>query len=185
MRIAIFGGSFDPPHMGHVYAAVHARLHAQVDAVWVFPVAHHPYGKVLSPFSQRLRLAQAAFADFPFVSVREDESDNPQGHTITLIELLQQRHPQHQWLLIGGSDTAADLDNWHRGNELRSIVEVHPIPRRGWDEHDPAALPAISSTMVRERLAMGTSVAHLIPQEVTRLIDQHRWYEDRSSAKLT
>lgn len=181
MRIALFGGSFDPPHVGHVYAAMHARLHADVDSVWVLPVAHHPYGKALSPFAQRLQLARAAFADLPFVSVREDECDNPHGHTITLLELLQQRYPQHHWLLIGGSDTANDLANWHRGADLLQMLEIHPVPRRGWDDVHPGALPAISSTMVRELLHSAQAIDHLVPRAVDQLIRKHHWYRESPS----
>ena len=53
-RIALFGGSFDPPHLGHVFAAIHARVVGLVDEVWILPVANHPYGKQLSPWQQRL-----------------------------------------------------------------------------------------------------------------------------------
>lgn len=175
-RIALFGGSFDPPHLGHVFAAVHARAVGQVDAVWVLPVAHHPYGKALQPWAQRWALTCAAFADLPFVSVRDDEQHNPQGHTVTLIEQLSARYPQHQWLLVGGSDTYADLINWYRGSELQDLVAVHPVPRRGFDHHNPAALPELSSSLIRERLRQGQTVAGLIPASVQRMIDEAGWY---------
>lgn len=176
MRIALFGGSFDPPHLGHVFAAVHARLCGNVDAVWVLPVANHPYGKALSPWAQRLQLTQAAFADLPFVSVRSDELDNPQGHSITLIERLSGQYPDYNWLLVGGTDTADDLPNWHRGAELAKLIRVHPVPRRGWDDDHLGALPALSSSMIRQRLDHKLSINGLVPSAVEQLIHQHQWY---------
>lgn len=178
MRIALFGGSFDPPHLGHVLAAVTARSRAGVDAVWVLPVAKHPYAKPLSPWAQRWALCQAAFAPLgPWVSVRDDELANASGFTFDLVTRLAAAHPGHRWCLIGGSDTAADLPNWHRGSELASLVEVIAIPRRGQGgDADEAAIPAISSSRVRAALAAGESVNHLVPAAVAGEIARQRWY---------
>ncbi len=174
-RIALFGGSFDPPHLGHVLAACYARVVAQVDEVWVLPVARHAYAKPLTAWEQRWQLCEAAFAGLDFVHVHGDEQDNPAGFTFDLIELLRRRHPHHRWLLLGGTDTARDLSNWHRGAELAQLIEVIPVPRRGYDDH-PAALPHISSSLVRERLAAGAAIIDLVPPAVAKLIASHQWY---------
>ena len=175
MRIALFGGSFDPPHLGHVLAACYARVVAQVDEVWVLPVAKHAYGKPLSPWAQRWELCQAAFASLPFVRLRDDELTNPGGYTVDLVERLRTAHPGHRWLLVGGSDTARDLLNWHRGGDLITMIEIIPVPRRGYDEH-PAALPQISSSLIRERLARQEDITPLVPPSVAELISRQRWY---------
>lgn len=179
MRIALFGGSFDPPHLGHVLAACYARVAGQADEVWVLPVAKHAYGKAISPWAQRWRLCQAAFAALPFVRLCDDELRNPAGYTIDLLAALAARNPGHRWLLVGGTDTARDLPNWHRGAELAELIEVIPVPRRGYDEH-PAALPAISSSLVRERLAAGDDAAALLPPAVAALIASEGWYGART-----
>ena len=175
MRIALFGGSFDPPHLGHVLAACYARVVGQADEVWVLPVATHAYAKPLSPWEQRWRLCQAAFGGLPFVRLCDDELRNPDGYTFDLLTLLMATHPSHCWLLIGGTDTARDLPNWHRGAELATMIDVIPVPRRGYDEH-PAALPAISSSLVREQLARGADISALVPPAVTELINSAGWY---------
>ena len=178
MRIALFGGSFDPPHLGHVLAAVMARSRAGVDAVWVLPVARHPYGKQLAPWAQRWALCQAAFAPLgPWISVHDDELANPSGFTFDLVTRLAAAYPGHQWRLIGGSDTAADVPNWHRGKELAQLIEVIAVPRRGQGgDADDAAIPAISSSRIRSDLAAGTSIERLVPAAVIALIRQNRWY---------
>ena len=178
MKIALFGGSFDPPHLGHVLAAVTARSIAGVDAVWVLPVANHPYAKRLSPWAQRWELCQLAFAPLgPWLEIRDDELRNPSGFTFDLVSRLKAEHPQHQWSLIGGSDTATDLVNWHRGAELAQLIEVIAIPRRGQGGDDqPAALPAISSSQVRELLATTGDAAGRLPLAVAERIREQRWY---------
>lgn len=174
-RIALFGGSFDPPHLGHVLAACYARIVAGVDEVWVLPVARHAYAKPISPWEQRWRLCEAAFGGLPFVHLRDDEQTNTGGYTIDLIEHLRTRHPGYRWLLVGGTDTARDLPNWHRGPELVKLIEVIPVPRRGYDDH-PAALPEISSSLIRERCKQGQPVDELVAPAVAALITANRWY---------
>ncbi len=177
MHIALFGGSFDPPHLGHLLAACYARAVAMVDEVWVLPVARHAWAKPLSPWTQRWQLCTAAFAPFPFVHLRDDELSNASGYTIDLILRLQHLHPGCRWSLVGGTDTAADLPKWHRGTELAQLIEVISVPRRGYDEH-PAALPAISSSLVRDRCAIGATIDQLVTPAVADLIRAHGWYTE-------
>ena len=172
--IALFGGSFDPPHLGHVLAAAWARWCGGADEVWVLPAANHPYAKNLSAWEQRWRLCQLAFADLPFVTVRDDELRST-GFTVDLVETLQRQHPGHRWLLVGGTDTAKDVVKWRRGAELMQLVEVLCVPRGGYDQH-PAALPAISSSLIRERLRTGAGVEGLVPRTVADEIARNRWY---------
>ena len=183
MRIALFGGSFDPPHLGHVLAACYARVVAGVDAVWILPVVRHPYAKQLTPLAQRLELCRLAFGPLgSWSEVRSDEERNASGYTFDLIQLLSAEHPGHRWCLMGGSDTARDLPNWHRGAELAGLVEVIAVPRRaqGGDDH-PAALPAISSSAVRQRLLAGAPADDLLPPAVAARIIACGWYGPDSS----
>ncbi len=166
---ALFGGAFDPPHLGHVLAAVHAFASGGAGQVWVLPTAQHPWGKQTRPFAERLDLCRAAFAGLPFVSVRDDERDNPSGTTWDLLDLLERRDPGTRFVLIGGTDTGRDLPRWYRGEELARRLPVLVIPRRPLDDH-PAALPAISSSLVRERLAAGLPVDDLVPAAVALLL---------------
>lgn len=176
MRIALFGGSFDPPHLGHVLCALWARSVGAVDAVWVLPVVDHPYGKDLIPFADRLDLCRLAFADLPFVAVREDERRNAGGRTITLLDLLEAEHPGARFCLVGGTDTQRDLGNWYRGADLLRRIEVLAIPRRGYDDGHPGALPAISSTLVRERIRSGGDLTGLVPAAVAARIAEAKLY---------
>ena len=169
--IALFGGAFDPPHLGHVLAATYARVRHGVEAVWVLPTCRHPWGKATTPFAQRLAWCRAAFADLPFVAVRDDEQDNASGTTWDLLDRLEAAHPRARFALLGGSDTGRDMASWHRGGELSRRLPVLVVPRRGQGgDADPAALPAISSSLVRQRLAEGKPIDDLLPAAVARLI---------------
>jgi nicotinate-nucleotide adenylyltransferase len=176
MRIALFGGSFDPPHLGHVLAATYAFTMARVNEVWVMPVAKHAFNKPLSPWQQRWELCQAAFGNLSFCRLCDDELRNPDGYTISLIDQLSKRHPQHRWSLVGGTDTYTDLGKWHRGAELMERIDVITVPRHGYDDSNPGALPSISSTIVRDRLQHGGDVSSLVPVAVVDLIRKNRWY---------
>lgn len=174
MTLALFGGSFDPPHLGHLLCAAWA-LGMGADEVWVLPVLRHPYGKQLSSWERRWELCRAAFAPFSRVVVRDDELTNPGGYTYDLVAAIARSQPGRRLLLVGGSDTARDLGNWHRGAELAKLVEVLAIPRRGFDD-TPAALPAIASSRLRERLAAGDPCRDSLPTAVADLIASRGWY---------
>ncbi len=176
-RIALFGGSFDPPHLGHVLAAVHARSVGGCAEVWVLPSAVHPWAKALSPWDRRWILCQEAFAPLgPWCRVRDDERGNPSGFTYDLVVKLRAENPEADFLLMGGSDTKQQLPAWYRGEELARIIGIHVVPRGGHDA-GISALPPVSSTLVRKLLAArDPAVAELLPRAVhERVIDQG-WY---------
>jgi nicotinate-nucleotide adenylyltransferase len=177
MRVALFGGSFDPPHWGHVLAACYARVAAAADEVWVLPVARHAYSKRLGPWDQRWALCAAAFGGLGFVKLRDDELRNPRGYSFDLVSSLRAAHPGWEWVLVGGTDTAKDLGHWHRGEELKRLVEVVAVPRRGFDASS-AALPEISSTEVQNRLRGGGDAGELLPPGVVKLIAENGWYRE-------
>ncbi|MFW5750641.1 MAG: nicotinate-nicotinamide nucleotide adenylyltransferase [Planctomycetota bacterium] len=179
-RIALFGGAFDPPHLGHVLCATYAHAISGVDAVWILPVAQHPYDtkRDVRPWSIRWRLCQAAFAPLGFAELRDDERRNPDGKTYDLVRALDAAHPGTRWYLIGGSDTRDDLPNWHRGAELAQMIEVIPVPRAGFGADDAHSLPDISSTAIRERLARDEPVDGLVPAAVRSLIVREGWYRN-------
>ncbi len=176
-HIALFGGSFDPPHLGHVLCATWAYVMGNVDEVWVLPVAEHAYHKNLGPWAERWALSHAAFDRLGFVRVRDDEQRNPGGYTFNLISTLRAAQPGWRWSLVGGSDTAADMGHWYRGAELRDLVEIIAVPRRGFDDDDAhAPLPELSSTSLRARLAAGQSWRQLVPPAVAELIAAQHLY---------
>lgn len=172
-RIALFGGSFNPPHVGHVMVAAWVLSTGRADEVWAVPTSTHPFGKALAPFDARVEMARAAFAPLGsavVVSTIESERDAV-SYTIDTVEALRARHPEHVFHLVVGTDVLVDSPKWKEWDRLRTLVTLLPVRRAGIrgsePDPDPAhptpLFPAISSTDVRERIARGEDVSGLVP----------------------
>src|SRR5262245_11945613 len=124
MRVALFGGSFNPPHVAHQLAALYVLETAPVDALWFVPAFEHAFGKPLCAFEDRLemcRLAAAALGPRVLVS---DVERAIGGRSLTLrtVERLREQHPDHAFSLVIGSDVVGDVASWYRGDELQRSI---------------------------------------------------------------
>jgi nicotinate-nucleotide adenylyltransferase len=190
-HVALFGGSFNPPHVGHLLAAAYVRAVAGVDAVWFMPAHRHPFGKRLAPFDDRVALCQAVASLLSGVEVTRVEEDVPgEGRTITTVEHLRKRVPDTHFSLVVGADILSETHKWFEFERLATLVhfvvlgrggyQPLPVPPAGplatatflWD----VLLPEVSSTDVRERLRSGRSVEHLVPAPALKLIRERRLY---------
>ena len=192
-RIGLLGGTFDPPHIGHLVVADQVLDQLGFDEVWLV-VSNDPWQKTVSrpitPAADRVRLVEAAVDGSPGVraSAVEIEIGGP-SYTVVTLEVLRHRQPGVEWLPIVGADAAAGLDTWHRAEELRGderFVVVNrpgapPTLPTGWDCL-PVTMPAldISSTEIRAMVEAGRSIRHLCPVGVVRLIDELGLYRRRS-----
>jgi nicotinate-nucleotide adenylyltransferase len=181
-RIGLFGGTFDPPHLGHV-AALRAAAHTgRFDLIEV-TVAGDPYQKraqgVVHPAALRLEMARAAFASLPLVVVsdREIRREGPSYTIDTVRELLL------DWdevdLLIG-ADLVAHISSWHDAEVLARLVRIGVIPRPGGDAQVPTGwrsyeIPMepvdLSSTFIREIPLSHTDLHEFLPDEVIPLYE--------------
>jgi nicotinate-nucleotide adenylyltransferase len=176
--ISVFGGSFDPPHLGHVWMCATALSVLEVDQVWWIPAAQHAFGKTLSPVALRLELCGLAVAPFG-ERARVVESPCEPGrpsYTIDELEALSARHPQIRFRLLVGADVAASLGDFHRADELLAGWGIDVVGRSGrpWTAPEGAAdlrvvpveLPDVSSTEVRRRMGAGEDLGDLVPRAV-------------------
>ncbi len=179
--IGVLGGSFDPPHFGHVFAALWALETGAVSSVLVVPVSEHAFGKKQgASFGERVAMCRLAFARIDGVGIDAREGARPGTSYMvdTLAEIVRER-PGRPLRLIVGSDVLADLPKWHRGGEVLRMAPPLEVPRI-----DPArplelqqgALPAISSTGVRARLAQGLDASRLVPATVLAYISARGLY---------
>src|ERR1700690_2784239 len=116
MRVAIFGGSFNPPHVGHQLVALYILETAAVDELWFVPCWKHPFDKALEAFADRLRmceLAAAALGSRARVSDIEAQLGGEESPTLLTIKGLQVRHPGHEFLLVIGADLEPELPLWY------------------------------------------------------------------------
>lgn len=178
MRVAIYGGSFDPPHVGHAMVAGWLRWTDRVDAVWLVPARAHPFGKQSRPFDLRLALCRAlAEAVGPWVSVSDIEAhlDAP-TYTIDTLEALSRRHPEHTFRLALGSDNLSQLAQWKDWDRIAAGYDPIVVGRDGYPAPEGTVVfPGVSSTEIRRRLRAGEPVDHLVPAAVlARLGDAYR-----------
>ena len=170
MRVGFFGGSFDPPHVGHVLAAAYVLSVHPIDEVLVVPVFAHPFAKRTAPFEDRMEMCRRAFGWIPGVTVSDVEA-RLGGDSLTLrtLEALRVERPDVTLRLIIGSDVVADLPKWHRFDRIAEIAPPLVLARAGVaGEHGTELLPRVSSTEVREALSRGAleTVAPLVPRAV-------------------
>lgn len=178
MRVAFFGGSFNPPHVAHQFAALYVLETAAVDELWLVPCSKHPFDKVLAPFEHRLRMCQLAAAALGPRARVSDIEDRLGGESRTLVTLraLQAEYPTHSFHLVVGADIEPELRMWYGAEELLREIPRIVVGRGGFGQGSGLAMPAVSSTEVRARIARGDSVAHLVPRQVDAYLHEHGLY---------
>lgn len=184
MSIAVFGGSFDPPHVSHVMLAAYVLSVGEVDRLLVVPSWQHPLDKrARSSFDHRHRMCELAFELLKGVDVsRIEEELGGRSYTLRTLEELARRHPGTRLRLVMGADILGEVDHWHRFDRVAELAPPLVVGRAGvevpgcWNVL-PVELPPISSTAIRERLGRGESVRGLVPSSVLAHAAQHRLYE--------
>lgn len=184
----MFGGTFDPVHVGHVVAAVETRAALDLDRVLVV-VAGDPWQKrdrVVANAPDRLAMVEAAFADIDGVEASAVEIDR-EGPSVTADTLEALTEPGRELVLILGTDAVANMPTWRRLEDTRhlatlAIVErgrmrgVDP-PGDGWRvEHVGIPQLDVASTDLRDRLASGRPIDGLVPPAAVRVIRERGLY---------
>jgi nicotinate-nucleotide adenylyltransferase len=182
--IAVFGGSFNPPHVAHLMAAIWVVETQPVDELWVVPTFHHPFDKPLAPFDDRVEMLRLLCAPLaPRVRVETLERDlPPPSLTLTTLEALAARHPDVAWRLVVGADILAERDKWHRWDAIERLAPPIVVGRQGYvapaELGELVELPAISSTEVRTRIGRGEDVAALVPRRVLEYLSRQGLYRN-------
>jgi nicotinate-nucleotide adenylyltransferase len=179
MRIGIFGGSFNPPHVAHQMLALYVLETAAIDELWIVPAFRHALGKPLVPFEHRLRMCELAIQALgPRARVSDVEGVlGGDSRTIHTLRRLREQHPEHAFSLIIGADLLAEVSSWLGGDELRRTVPFIIVGRSGVGaESGGLAMPEVSSSEVRRRLAAGQSVEGLVPRTVLDYIYERGLY---------
>lgn len=145
-HIALFGGSFNPPHIGHLEIAKRVGRRKRVDSVWVLPTYCHPFGKKLAPFTERLEKCRQLFKGIDKVKVKDWEmKKGGMSYTLDLILFLKKKFPAYQFSWVMGNDDYAERDKWKDFSAIERLVKIIVFPR---GENSP--IPNISSTEIRK-----------------------------------
>jgi nicotinate-nucleotide adenylyltransferase len=184
MRTGVFGGTFDPVHVGHLAIALAALESAKLDRVVFVPARRSPLKdrEPAAPAADRLAMLEAATTDEPRFSVSriELERDGP-SYTVDTLEALR---GEGELFLILGSDALAELERWRSPERIRELAVILVARRPGAPEPDTSARVAafdaprldLSSRELRARASRGLSLRYLVPDEVWRHIERRGLY---------
>lgn len=188
-RIGIFGGTFDPPHIGHFVAALDAREVLGLDVV-LLVVANAPWQKVgsrqISPAADRLAMVEAGVGGIAGLEVCDLEiRRGGLSYTADTLAELRAREPDAELSVVLGNDAAAGFTTWERHDEVARQAALVVVDRPGtptpvddgfaWTRIDSPELD-VSSTELRRRVAEGRSIRYLTPPAVVTCIDQRGLY---------
>ncbi|WP_394825988.1 nicotinate (nicotinamide) nucleotide adenylyltransferase [Pendulispora albinea] len=179
--VAVFGGSFNPPHIGHVLMAVIVLSTCAVDRVLVIPTYSHPFAKQLAPFDDRVRMMELAMAGVARVEIsRIEEALGGESRTLRTLEHLHAEHPSWKLRLVMGADLLAESPKWYAFDKIAALAPPIVLGRVGFDipGAPPPVLPAISSTEIRAIVARGAwaELEPLVPRAVVEHIRAHALY---------
>ena len=191
VRLGVFGGTFDPPHVGHVTLTRELRESGVGDEILWIPVAippHKPSGPRTSP-ELRMEMVRAAIDGRANQSASNIEllREGP-SYTVDTLRALRSEHPEVTPVLIMGSDQFAELAEWHKAEEVVQFADVCVLPRGGveldsvrprlsvvWCAADVASID-VSSSGIRKRVREGRPYRHLVPEAVAEIIEREELY---------
>ncbi len=192
MRCGIFGGTFDPPHIGHLILAAEARAQLNLDRVlWVVtPNPPHKSGRVITALQTRLELVQAAICQDTQFEISLVEINRPGPHySADTVEILARENPRVELFYLMGGDSLHDLPDWIRPRQFLAALAGIGVMRRPQDFVDlprlerllpgivskvhfvDAPLLEISSSSIRERVSRGSHYRYFLPERVYQLVE--------------
>jgi nicotinate-nucleotide adenylyltransferase len=187
--IALFGGSFDPVHLGHLLVAEAAREELSLSRLFMILAAQSPFkpGREPTPAKERLALLRLALAGKEWCEIDEQEiKRGGVSYTIDTVRDYAQRFPQARLYYLIGADHVPQLPKWRQAEELAQLAEFVVIPRPGESNlsfPDPfrgqtlTGFPlGVSSSQIRERVKAGLPIEHLVPAAVAEAIRHNRLY---------
>ncbi len=196
MKIGILGGTFDPPHVGHVIVAEQIKKHLNLDAFWFMPVFLHAFSKSLSPALHRLVMTQLIATEQSVSSFELDLKKT--SYTIDTLRLLQKEYLNDIFYFCVGSDMLKDFDKWKEWQTLISDFHIVIYPRGNYELNDEVVkntlhinkipsnitlikeedviVTSVSSSDIRNKIKNGQKVTHLIPEKVMNYIVKNHLY---------
>jgi len=190
MKIAVFSGSFDPPHIGHIAVAQYILQEQLAEEVWLTPTPHNPLKELqlLSSTQARMEMAELAIAPFPHIKLCDIETKLPQpSYTINTLRTLRQLYPQHQFILVIGADNWRNFHLWYEAQSLIAEFRILVYPRKDFPVHISADYPQvvaiqapeidISSTEIRIAVGRGEETGQWLSPTVHEYILNNSLYK--------
>jgi nicotinate-nucleotide adenylyltransferase len=189
--VGVFGGTFDPPHVGHLVAARDALEYLGLDVVRFVPAHRSPFKRegASSGPGDRLEMVTRAVASDPALRVSRDEIErDPPSYTVDTLRRFSAGEPGTRWTLLLGADQWASFAEWREPHEIARLARIAVLTREGRDPEVmkggvdvpiirvPVTRLDISSSEIRERVGRGRSVRYLVPEPVRAFIESKELY---------
>ena len=200
MRLGVFGGSFDPVHIGHLLLAETCREQCRLDQVWFLPaaVAPHKQGKGTAPAKHRLAMLELALAGHAAMIVSALEIDRGGiSYTVDTLREIRRSQPAAELFLLMGADSLPELPSWYQADEICRLALPVVVRRPGAPEPDFGVLADlataerlqeirarqlespqidVSSSEIRQRVSAGRSIRYQVPRAVEKYIETNGLY---------
>lgn len=188
MKIGLLGGTFDPPHFGHLIMAEEARVFGGLDEIWFLPAYIPPHkSEHVTEAQFRIKMVEVAISSNSFFKLSSIEYERKGlSYTYDTILALKEQSPKNDFYFILGGDMVKDLPSWHRAEELKNLIKFIGITRPGFPVDQIVGfdlqlieMPGIdiSSTMIRERIEKKKPFRYFLPEEVRHYIEEKKLYE--------
>lgn len=189
-RVGVFGGTFDPPHTGHLVVAGEVYEKAKLDRLLFVPAGEPPHKSrsLTSPFI-RGAMVEAAIRTDPRFQVCDAELQRPgPSYMVDTLAGLAETHPEWSLSLVIGADQVEQFDTWKNPTRITELAEIIALSRSGESAMVAEAIPShritwvdvtridISSTLIRDRIREGWSVRHMVPDPVLSIIESNELY---------
>ena len=186
MQVAIFGGAFDPPHLGHQAIARFLLDSQKVDQIWWTPTGQHAFDKSMTAAADRQAMIELIIANQPNQTVFDWElQQNAPSYMLHTLDHVQKTYPEHKFKLIIGSDNAHVFEKWHESEQILDQFPVLVYPRQDFPLEnldsrfellDEAPLVTVSSTQAREAFAAKQDTSRLVDPKIAEYSDTHSIY---------
>ncbi|MBM3413917.1 MAG: nicotinate-nucleotide adenylyltransferase [Bacteroidetes bacterium] len=189
MKIALYFGSFNPIHNGHLIVANYLLNQTDVEGLWLIVSPQNPNKQEngLLNENQRLRLAKLATEHDERIGVSDIEFNLPRpSYTIDTLTCLSEKYPQHEYSLLMGADSFQNLYKWKNANQLVANYPLFVYPRQGFSINNnigaqlngiDAPMLNLSATYIRQCVANGKSIRYMVPDSVREEIEKGGYYK--------
>jgi nicotinate-nucleotide adenylyltransferase len=190
MKIGLYFGSFNPIHNGHLIIATHCLNFTDLEQIWIVVSPQNPFKIASSLLGEydRLHLINKALQGQLNIKVSDVEFKLPKpSYTITTLQYLEEKYPEHIFTIILGSDSLQNIDKWKSADILLQRYKLYVFMRNGYniDENKKtsittldAPLIEISSTYIRKLIKMNKSIRYLVPDAVCEEIQNTTFYKN-------
>jgi nicotinate-nucleotide adenylyltransferase len=199
MNITLFGGAFNPPHLGHLIVVQQAfELITDMDELWILPCYRHTFQKHLAPTKHRLEMTKLLLKEFATrrsalkKSIKIDTTEidyKLSGETYEATKIFKRKYPQYTFSFLMGTDNLKDFKKWGNWQKLLKEMHFYVYPRAGYQnsikfpnmtllKSETQVVTNISSTLIRRRIQISQPITHLIQESILDYLRSNNLYND-------